>query len=66
MATAAQPRHTTEETVLFEWRFEVLMEAGYLPDQAQALAESKEVDVRVAERLLEQGCPRATALRILL
>lgn len=66
MTTAAQRRDKTDQTVLFEWRFEVLIEAGFLPDQAQALAESKDVDVRVAERLLVQGCPRATAVRILL
>ncbi|HZQ90151.1 MAG TPA: hypothetical protein VFA42_09080 [Gaiellaceae bacterium] len=67
MATAEQRRDDeTEESVLFEWRFTVLMEAGYLPDQARTLALCKEVDVRLAERLLAQGCPRATAVRILL
>lgn len=66
MATIQQRGDTTNDAVLWEWRFEVLMEAGYLPDQAWTLASSNEVDVRLAERLLAQGCPRATAVRILL
>jgi len=66
MATTEQRRENTTAAALLEWRFEVLLEAGYLPDQARKLARAKEVDVRVAERLLERGCPRATALRILL
>jgi hypothetical protein len=67
MATAEQRRDDeTDEAVVFQWRFAVLMEAGYLPDQARTLASCREVDVRLAERLLAQGCPRATAVRILL
>jgi hypothetical protein len=66
MATAQQHPVEIEEDVLFAWRFDLLMEAGYLPDQAHDLAVSKEVDVHLAERLLAQGCPRATAVRILL
>lgn len=66
MTTIQQRGDTTDDTVLLEWRFEVLIEAGYLPDQAWTLASSKEVDLRLAERLLAQGCPRATAVRILL
>jgi len=66
MATTEQRQENTTAAALLEWRFEVLLEAGYLPDQARKLARAKEVDVRVAERLLERGCPRATALRILL
>ena len=66
MTTAQQQRDEIDEAVMFAWRFEALMEAGYLPDQAHILAASKEVDVRLAERLLNQGCPRATAVRILL
>ena len=65
MATAQERRDQTDETLMFEWRFEVLMAAGYLPDQARVLAAAKEVDVRAAERLLAHGCPRATAVRIL-
>lgn len=66
MATVEQGLHELDEVAIFDWRFEVLMQAGYLPDQAWTLAASKDVDVRMAERLLAQGCPRATAVRILL
>jgi hypothetical protein len=66
MATTQQRGVKTDEMALLEWRFEVLIEAGYLPDQAWILASSKEVDLRLAERLLAHGCPRATAVQILL
>lgn len=64
--SAVQEQHDgADESAVFDWRFEVLMNAGYLPDQAWTLATSKDVDVRLAERLLAQGCSRATAVRIL-
>jgi hypothetical protein len=66
VATVEQQLPEFNDTVVFDWRFEVLMHAGYLPDQAWSLATSKEVDVRFAERLLAEGCPRSTAVRILL
>jgi hypothetical protein len=66
MATAEQHRDQTGDTLLLGWRFEVLLEAGYLPDEAWALASRTDVDLRLAERLLAQGCPSPTALRILL
>jgi hypothetical protein len=49
-----------------DWRFASLVHAGYSPDQARKLATNKDVDLRLAERLLAQGCPSATAIRILL
>ena len=66
VVTLEQRRDKNDEADLFEWRFEALMEAGYLPDQSHVLAAAKQVDVLVAERLLAKGCPRATALRLLL
>lgn len=66
MATVEQRRDESDEAIVFEWRFEVLIEAGYLADQARVIASQKDVDVRLAERLLALGCPRATAVRILL
>ena len=66
MAAVEQQHHGAADPAVFDWRFEVLLYAGYLPDQAWKLATSKTVDVRLAERLLAQGCPRATAVRILL
>jgi hypothetical protein len=66
MTTAEQHCEGVDEAAVFDWRFTVLRCAGYLPDQAWTLASSKEVDVRLAERLLAQGCSRSTAVRILL
>ena len=66
MAAVEQGLQEFDEVAIFDWRFEVLMQAGYQPDQAWTLAACKEVDVRLAERLLAQGCPRATAVRILI
>ena len=66
MTTIEQHRDGTDNAVVLEWRFGVLMDAGFLPDQAWSLASSVEVDVRLAERLLVQGCPPATVVRILL
>ncbi len=56
----------TEATRVFDWRFAELVRAGYSPDQAWLLASASEVDVRLAERLLSEGCPPETAQRILL
>jgi hypothetical protein len=47
------------------WRFEILVEAGYPPLVASALAASK-VDLHLASRMLEQGCPPGLAAEILL
>jgi hypothetical protein len=66
MTTAEQQRHPIDDAAILNWRFTVLMRAGYPPDQALSLAASREVDVRLAERLLTQGCPSSTAVRILL
>ena len=48
------------------WRFESLIAAGYPHDEARALSERSDVDLHLAARLLERGCPIETALRILL
>ena len=66
MTTAEQQREGIDEAAVFDWRFSVLISAGYLPDQAWTLAACRDVDVRLAERLLAQGCPRHTAILILL
>ena len=55
-----------EAEAILTWRMRVLDRAGYDPDAAAALACSTEVDLHVAVRLLERGCPAETALRILL
>jgi hypothetical protein len=66
MTTAEQPQSDLAESELFDWRFSALTRAGYSNADAWLLAAAKDVDLRVAERLLLQGCPPATALRILL
>jgi len=66
MSTVEQQLEETVSASVLDWRFETLTHAGYLPDDAWILASSKDVDLRVAERLLAQGCPHRTALRILL
>jgi hypothetical protein len=66
MTTAEQQQHGVDEAAVLDWRFAVLTQAGYTPDQAWSLAVSRDVDVRAAERLLVRGCPRSTAVRILL
>jgi hypothetical protein len=66
MTTAEQQRSDLAESELFDWRFTALTRAGYSHGDAWLLAAAKEVDLRVAERLLALGCPSATALRILL
>jgi hypothetical protein len=55
-----------ERDVVFEWRLEALQRAGYPRAQARLIAADPEIDLREAERLLEQGCPAATAAKILL
>jgi hypothetical protein len=51
---------------VFDWRFAELCRAGFTSDQAWRLASASQVDIRAAERLLAEGCPPATAQRILL
>jgi hypothetical protein len=48
------------------WRKEELERAGYERPLARKLAESAYVDLHLATRLLRDGCPVDTALRILL
>jgi hypothetical protein len=47
------------------WRLSVLLDAGYPPELAELLADSK-VDLHLAAELLERGCPAPLAARILL
>jgi hypothetical protein len=66
MATAQEQRSELTDSGVFDWRFTALIRAGYPHADAWLLAAVKEVDLRVAEQLLADGCPPATALRILL
>jgi hypothetical protein len=51
---------------VFYWRFYALQRAGYPPSEAWQLAAVPDVDLRLAERLLAEGCPPSTAARILI
>ncbi len=55
----------TESERIERWRAEELRRAGYGPDEAAELAGRHDVDLHLAVRLLERGCPAGTALRIL-
>lgn len=48
------------------WRLEELERAGYPPPDALVLSGRTDVDRHLAVRLLHQGCPVRTAMRILL
>ena len=47
------------------WRLTVLLDAGYPPELAELIAESK-ADLHAAVDLLERGCPPPLAARIIL
>lgn len=64
MSTIEERRDEAER--VYDWRFAELVRVGYSYDEAWHLASNPSVDIRVAERLLESGCPRETARRILL
>jgi hypothetical protein len=51
---------------VLHWRYDVLRRAGYGLASAARLAQTHDVDLHVAVDLLARGCPRETALRILL
>jgi hypothetical protein len=55
-----------EELAILAWRMTVLDRAGYDEEDLVLLACTKDVDLHLAVQLLEQGCPPATAVRILL
>jgi hypothetical protein len=66
MATTTIPKRSDDPNVVFDWRFAELRRAGYGPNDAWLLASNRDVDLRLAERLLAQGCARETVLQILL
>ena len=66
MSTTEYLSESVEDDAVVAWRFEALRRAGYCAGDAWVVAVAPEIDLRVAERLLADGCPPATALRILL
>ena len=61
-----EPGGDPEARVIFRWRFDSLVRAGYPWNAAVILASHDAVDLHVATDLAARGCPPTTALRILL
>ena len=55
----------TESTRVERWRAEALEKVGYAPAAAQELAARPDVDLHLAIKLVETGCPPELALQIL-
>lgn len=66
MASEIELLEETENERVESWRAEELERAGYDPSDAAKLAVRHDVDLHLAIGLLREGCPAATALRILL
>ena len=64
--TEALAQKATGADPVLEWRLEVLIRAGYAPDEALALGARSDVELHTAVDLLRAGCPAPIALRILL
>jgi hypothetical protein len=55
----------TEQDRVVRWRVEQLLDAGYDGESALVIGLDASIDLHHAVRLMERGCPRDTALRIL-
>ena len=60
---AGESRRLDDDLSLLRWRTERLVALGYELREAAFLAFSR-VDIHELERLIEKGCPPATAVRI--
>ena len=60
---ASEWRRLDDDLTVLRWRTERLIALGYELREAAFLAISR-VDVHELERLIENGCPPATAVRI--
>ena len=56
----------SEVDAIRRWRFEELIRAGYEDEDAIELAFHLDVDLHLATKLVRQGCPSSTAVRIAL
>jgi hypothetical protein len=56
----------TELDRVENWRAEELARAGFDPSDAIALAARHDIDLHLATRLIELGCPHDTAIQILI
>ena len=64
--TTFRPLERPDADEVVRWRLERLLEAGYEAETASFLADRLHVDLHVAIRLVQRGCPSATAVRILI
>jgi len=64
--TELQTLEDTEQQMIELWRTEELERAGYSHRAAGRLAARHDVDLHLAVRLVERGCPPELALKILL
>ena len=60
---ASEWRRLDDDLTVVRWRTERLIALGYELREAAFLAISR-VDIHELERLIENGCPHATAVRI--
>ena len=64
---SAEPMPTSPEVAeVARWRLSELVRAGYTWDQGVLLAARPEIDLHDAVKLLRQGCPAETAVKILI
>ena len=65
-AAELQERPDVQIELVEQWRAESLARVGYDLESAAVIAASHEVDLHLAMRLVERGCPVELALQILL
>jgi hypothetical protein len=65
MAAIEEGSEVEHDPEVFDWRFEQLRRAGYSASEAWLIAAAKDADLRLAVRLLTEGWPPGTAMRIL-
>lgn len=61
-----EPIVLTEKQQVQRWREQELLRAGFAPDAADVLSRLLDVDLHQAIGLLEAGCERDLAVKILL
>jgi len=64
--TQFQAQTQSEIEEVLRWRFDELLRANYTVEDALDIAAHVELDLHEAIALRDQGCPSATAVRILL
>jgi hypothetical protein len=66
MGTVELQRSEATEVLVLHWRIEQLVRAGFGEEEADLLAQRRDVDLHQAIRLLRTGCSPELALQILL